>query len=213
MKNSAFYPQDEIREQEVIDREIDNNPSQPAATIFGESDYDNLVKWQLDIKEELVRIEHLLRKHVPVEKDGEIIYQEPKEEDKLFNETGINEIMNILAWYLNKNIILSNFTETEVKLRCRQFLDFLADFIYINYDRFGLNTKEKIKHYPMVVMNIVNTIEAAYNRALNGGERDSLRTARTVSQSEPINHYPYPQGGLPIRSNKKSILKPWTWGG
>lgn len=186
---------------------------QNAPTTFATSDYDNLIKWQLDIKEELVRIEHLLRKHVPkVDNKGNHYYAEPNEENKIFNEIGVNEIMNLLAWYLNKNIILSNFEEEDIKLRCKQFNNFLSDFIFNNYQRFGLNTQEKIKHYPMVVMNIVNTVEAAYNRALNGGERQSLREARQVTQTEPIQS---PYGNQMYPQQRRGVfgkLNPINWG-
>ncbi len=187
--------------------------SQNSPTMFSNNQRpDNLVKWQLDIKEELARIEHLLRKHVPKrDSNGNMYYAEPDEKEQLFNETGVNEILNILAWYLNKNIILSNFGEDQIKLRCSQFHQYLTDFIFNNYQRFGLDTKDKIKHYPIVVMNIVNTVEAAYYRALGGGERDSLREARQVTQSESM----MPEGQQMLRqksNNKKSIFKPWTWG-
>lgn len=186
---------------------------QSAPTMFNEENYDNLIKWQLDIKEELVRIEHLLRKHVPkMDEHGNTYYEDPTPENQILNEVGINEIMNLLAWYLNKNIILSNFSEEDIMLRCEQFHTHLTDFIFNNYQRFGLNDKEKIKHYPIMVMNVTNTIEAAYNRALNGGERDSLRTARQVMQTEPIMNpnNPYPQM-YNQKQKKTSIFKPWTW--
>lgn len=182
-----------------------------APTFFKNEEQENLIRWQLDIHEELERIEHLLRKHVPgVDSKGRTYFKEPNEEDKLFNETGINEILNLLAWYLNKNIILSNFKEDDIKMRCKQFHRYLTDFIFNNYQRFGLNTKEKIKHYPMIVMNLTNTVEAAYNRALNGGERGSLREARSVVQNEPI-------GGMgqmnmmQQQPQRRSIFKPTTW--
>jgi hypothetical protein len=184
---------------------------QRAPTMFHEENSENLIKWQLDIKEELVRIEHLLRKHVPkIDEEGNTYYADALEENQLFNEQGVNEIMNLLAWYLNKNIILSNFSEEDIKLRCKQFHQVLTDFIFNNYERFGLTDKHKIKHYPMVVMNITNTVESAYNRALNGGERESLRTARTVQQTEPIMN-PYGTQGM-YNQGRKSLLKPWTWG-
>ena len=188
-------------------------PTETAPTMFRGENTDNLVKWQLDIKEELARIEHLLRKHVPKvdKKTGEMYYAEPEDGEQLFNETGVNEILNILSWYLNKNIILSNFSESEIKQRCKQFSDYLTNFIFNNYQRFGLNTKEKIKHFPMIVMNLVNTVEAAYNRALNGGERESLRTARQVTQQEPIYNQQLPQmQGQGRRSG--SMLNPMNWG-
>ena len=204
------FTQQQIQREMMQEQMERQQMQQNSPTMFNDVDHENLIKWQLDIKEELVRIEHLLRKHVPTADDkGNIYYKDPEEKDKLFNELGVNEIMNVLAWYLNKNIILSNFSEDEVKLRCKQFGDYLADFIFWNYQRFGLDTQEKIKHYPMVVMNIVNTVEAAYNRALNGGERESLRTARQVTQSEPLGG----MGGMYGQPTKprRSVLKPWTW--
>jgi hypothetical protein len=137
-----------------------------------------------------------------------IKYKEVEIKDALFNEHGVKEILNLLAWYMNKNIILSDFDEYEINVRVWQFGKELADFIYNNYEEFGLDTPEKIKHYPMVVLNIVNTIEASYHRALYGKERDSLRQARIVSQSENLSQQPlYPQK----QSNKFSLLKPSTW--
>jgi len=189
-----------------------------APTYFKSDEQENLIRWQLDIQEELERIENLLRKYIPkTDKNGRVYYAQPREEDQLFNEKGINEILNLLAWYLNKNIILSNFSEEDIKVRCKQFHKFLTNFIFNNYQEFGLDTKEKIKHYPMIVMNLTNTVEAAYNRALNGGERTSLRTARSVVQNEPLGqgygmHGGMGMGGMPQPQKKFSLFKPTTWG-
>lgn len=213
LRGAHDYAQSQVNNQEMMSQNMEEQYRQSAPTMFHEENNENLIKWQLDIKDELVRIEHLLRKHVPTgDGHGGVYYVEPDEESKLFNETGVNEIMNLLAWYLNKNIILSNFSEKDIQMRCRQFNNVLTDFIFNNYERFGLNNKHKIKHFPMVVMNITNTVEAAYNRALNGGERTSLRTARQVTQSEPLGGNPYMQN-YPSNNKKRSIVKPWTWGG
>lgn len=181
-----------------------------AATMFQGEYNDNLIKWQLDIKEELERIEHLLKGHVPgYDEKGVEIWKDCPEDEKLFNQKGVREILKILTWYLNKNIILSNFKEEEVYQRVHQFSTALTDFVFLNYEDFGLDTKEKIKHFEMVVMNIVNTVEAAYNRALRGGERESLRTARTVTQSEPLGNFP--QVPTAYQAKKFSPFKPSTW--
>jgi len=208
-------PYNELMEMRMNNPQMDN-PMNPysAPTFFKNEEQENLIRWQLDIHEELERIEHLLRKHVPkTDKKGKIYFEKPSEADELFNETGVNEILNLLAWYLNKNILLSNFKEEGITMRCKQFHHELTDFIFNNYQKFGLNTKEKIKHFPMIVMNITNTIEAAYNRALNGGERNSLRTARSVIQNEPLGMGG--MGGMGMmgmgQQKKFSLLKPTTW--
>jgi hypothetical protein len=188
---------------------------QMASTMFNAEDSENLIRWQLDIKEELERIEHLLRKHIPKrDEDGNEYFIESSKENQLFNETGVQEILNILAWYLNKNIILSNYDADQIDLRVHQFGRALTNFIFLNYEKFGLDTSDKIKHFPMVVLNIVNTVEASYNRALKGGERESLRTARTVMQSEPIGGMGYGSKYPMIKpptSKKFSLIKPSTW--
>lgn len=180
-----------------------------ASTIFNDTDSKNLIEFQLDIKEELERIERLLRKHVPkIDDKGRMHYQKPNKEEELFNERGVNEILNLLAWYLNKNIILSNFSEEDIQIRMKQFGYELIDLIFNNYEAFGLNDKEKIKYYPITIINIINTIEASYYRALNGGERESLRTARSVTQSVDGTSG---QMVLSSMQNKKSLFKPSTW--
>lgn len=180
-----------------------------ASTIFNDTDSKNLIEFQLDIKEELERIERLLRKHIPkFDAKGRMYYDKPHKEDELFNERGVNEILNLLAWYLNKNIILSNFSEPDIQIRMEQFGNELIDLIFNNYEAFGLDNKEKIKYYPIVVMNIINTIEASYYRALNGGERESLRTARSVTQSVDGTGS---QMVLSSMKSKKSIFNPTTW--
>jgi len=212
----------EVKEYfEQIQKEIQSNNQTPsgnpkqATTMFGPSPNENLIKWQLDIKEELERIEHLLRKHIPRrDEKGNEYFEEPDEATQLFNEKGVQEILHILAWYLNKNLILSNFSEEQINQRVYQFANTFTDFIFNNYHEFGLadNEKEKIKHFPMIVMNVVNTVEASYNRALKGEEKKSLRTARQIQQTEQIGKQEFSQYSHPP-DKKRSLLKPWTWGG
>ena len=70
---------------------------------------------------------------------------------------------------------------------------------------------EKRKLYPMLVGEIVDSVHSAYLRALNGGERESLREARNVQQSESIN----PNGMVTINNGQqmkeRSILNPFRY--
>lgn len=162
-------------------------------TMFSPNPDDNLVKWQLDIKEELQRIERLIRRQkLTIDDHGNERWKDPETSSQLFNEKGINDILNWLNWYLNKNIILSNFSEDDIKARVEELGLELNSYIYCNYESIGLDTEEKRKHYPSMVLNIINSIEASYLRALNGGERDSLRTARSVHQTESGNQFSNP---------------------
>jgi hypothetical protein len=118
--------------------------------------------------------------------------------------------MNIMSFYLNRNTLLSNFSAEDIKLKMLQFSDALIDLIYTRFEEMGMDTPEKIKMYEMVIVELVDAVEAAFMRAYKGMERDSLRTARTVTQSEPLG------GGGPRmnttdKGRKFSIFKPASW--
>lgn len=154
---------------------------------FAKADDENLIKWQLELDNILARIDHLLRGHKLEFKDGSTIWVEPDNEDEIiFNDYGVNEILRILSMYLNRNTILSNYTEEQVELKVFDFGNEVADLIENKYEDMGLDTHKKMVLYPMIVRQIIDTIHSAYLRALKGGERDSLRQARMITQSQPI---------------------------
>ena len=184
----------------------------------------NLIEWQLDLSNELELIGHQLRGHIiDRDEEGNEFWDDPKimikgvevvdEERKLLNEKGAQEIEKIIRNYLNRNTLLSNFDLPTINQRMLQFADRLRRFIFLNYEEFGLTTDYKMKHFEMLVMNITDMVESAYFRALSGGERESLRTARQVFQSEtPGKQTPYPgmnAGGLQKASKK--WYNPTTW--
>jgi hypothetical protein len=184
----------------------------------------NLIEWQLDLSAELELIGHQLRGHViGRDKDGNEFWDDPKimvngkkvtdEERKLLNERGAQEVEKIIRNYLNRNTLLSNYDLETIKLRMFQFSERLRRFIFLNYEEFGLTTNYKQKHFEMLVMNICDMVESAYFRALCGGERESLRTARQVFQTEtPGKQTPYPGMGAggPQKSQRK-WYNPTSW--
>jgi hypothetical protein len=133
-------------------------------------------------------------------------------DQKLLNEKGAQEIEKIIRNYLNKNLLLSNFKEEMIRERVGEFAHRLRRFIYLNYEEFGLDTYYKQKHFEMLTMNIVDIIEAAYNRALNGEERESLTTVRQIVQTESIDNKPQSAYGQPqIQRQQGSRMNPLNW--
>lgn len=69
---------------------------------------------------------------------------------------------------------------------------------------------EKRKNYPMLIRELVDIVHSAYKRALRGGEKRSLREARTITQNENISG----QGGITINAGQggqpqtRGILNP-----
>lgn len=183
-----------------------------AASMFsqGNPQDENLIKWQLDIKEELRRIERLLREQVPsFDKDGNEIWIDIPVEQRTFSEYGINKMMGILNWYLTKNLLLSNYEPEEIQLRVQQIGHILNNYIYNNYEDLGLDNQSKRKNYPLIFINLVNSIEAAYHRAMYGEERRLTKESRIVTQNEQIGQN---QGRQMLPGQKNfNLLNPRTW--
>lgn len=188
-----------------------------SATMFGGQQKQNLVEWQLDFRPELADIEHLLRCDV-IKRDPktqkEFWDKNPDESSIVMNETGVNDLLREIRMFLNKNKVLSNYDKIEIKERVRMFGHELRALIYNNLERYGIDNEYKQNNYPIIVITILDMVEASYRRAINGEERRDLNSARVVNQTDPIMNG-YPMQGYPQITNKKTgIAKilPWNWG-
>lgn len=197
-------------------------------SLFNQENEENLIKWQLDMREDLDRLYHLLKGDILKEDaDGEVDYAEPENPDlKPFNEFGVQLLMNIMSFYLNRNTILSNYDLNTIEWKIYDFGICVSDLIFNRYDEMmltldpkehtteeiELHIKNKLKMFPIIVQELVDTVHSAYLRAYNGGERESLRTARSVTQSisDGSNRY-NTGGGMYSPQPQRRLLKPWTW--
>ncbi len=175
-----------------LDKAKQNQSSSMGTGSYFQQYQNSIVEWQLDLSKEFELIHHQIRGHIIKRDQNDNEYwAEPDDEDqKLLNEKGAQEVEKIIRNYLNKNLLLSNFDEKIIRERVEQFASRLRRFIYLNYEEFGLDSYYKQKHFEMLVMNIVDMIEAAYYRAFNGGERESLTTIRQIIQNESIDNRP-----------------------
>jgi len=145
----------------------------------------SMIKDQLDLGEELERIKHLLRGDT-LERDEQGIeyWKEPeKEEERLLNDYGLRIIMKLVCFYLNKNKLLSNYSEEMIFEKMEDFSTELADLIFMKYREIGLDTSEKRKMYSMIVRELQDTVHDTYLRSLGGKERESLRRHMHVSET------------------------------
>jgi hypothetical protein len=257
-----------IQELEAALNAADDEKTQYMASnmsMFGAPSDENLIRWQLDLKEDMDRIYHLLKGHEIREDDkGNIEFVDPEDEDlKPFNEFGIKMIMNIMSFYLNRNTLLSNYDEETINWKVLDFGNDLADLIHNRYEQMMITidvpkrikdltgkdaTKlpngkyvvdyrcedgkityseigesisklidtevqqhlfQKIKFFPMIHRELVDAVHSAYLRALKGGERESLRTARTVTQSDPLGRSLLQAPAA--KPSRFSITNPKTW--
>ena len=179
--------------------------------MFNQTQNDNLIIWQLELDNILERIEHLLKGDI-IKDDGQgnVIYQTPKDTSLIIlNDYGVQLVMNIISFYLNRNTILSNYDEIRIFNILFDLGNELADVIYINYEQMGMVSIEKKSRHEILILNILHTIESAYNRALSGGERDSLRSARVVTQSLTPGGTSFP--AMQRRKHMGGFLNPKNW--
>lgn len=187
---SQTYQQSQISKQ--------NDPrARSSQSMFASSPHDNLIKWQLELDSILQNVEHTLRGDKVTYVDGSIVWIPQKDPDKRqLNDYGVSKVMEILLMYLNRNTILSNYEEQEIRQKVYDFGNELKDLFYTQYEKMGLvvydkdgkvnerKSLEKRKIYPMLIRVLVDVVHSAYLRALHGEERKSLTTSRTVQQSE-----------------------------
>jgi len=111
---------------------------------FLEKEERSMVKEQLDLSDQISRIDYLLKGYsLQPNKDGELVWTEPISEDmKVFSDYGIQMIMNTICFYLNQNTLLSNYKEEEIRRKMLEFTKELIFAIFTNY--------EKVFKYPTV---------------------------------------------------------------
>lgn len=99
-----------------------------------------MIKEQLNLDEEIERIDYLLRGYVRKRDDsGTMKWFKPKtNDDVLLNEAGINLVLNAIEWYLNKNTLLSNYEDEIILKKMEDFATALVDVLFMKYDKYFL---------------------------------------------------------------------------
>ena len=173
----------------------------------GEEQEKGLAEEQLDLSEELERIEHLLRGHI-VKRDeqGGTYWDEPEDESlRPLNDYGVRVLMKTISIYLSKRKLLSNYDEDTINQKMEDFSIELADLIFMKYGEMGLDDSEKRKMYSMIVREIQDSVHDVYLRALGGKERDSIRKHWNIQENMGQN------GGQQM-AGRGNRMNPLAWG-
>lgn len=103
--------------------------------VSGQGLNQNLIQWQLELDSILERVEHMLRGDKPKFINGSLVFVAPEnDEDRIFTDFGVSEIMRVLSMYLNRNTILSNYDEETINWKVLDFGNEIADLIYLKYE-------------------------------------------------------------------------------
>jgi hypothetical protein len=175
---------------------------------------DNLIKWQLELNDILERAEHILRGDRPHFENGHLIWK-PNEnmKDNPLNETGVQEVLKILAMYVNRNTILADYSNEEINFKVFDFGRELNNYFFMRYEELGMDTEDKRKSYGIIIREMVDIVHSSYKRALEGGERRSLREMIQVSQT----HTTQSVAGQPMNvatgqpMHERSVLNPMRY--
>ena len=193
----------------LLEAQKNQNIAQQAVSMFQNDDESrvNVMEQILNSDKILARIEQFLRQLTPqADGKGGHIMVEPDKKDRVLNDIGIHEIMSQLAWYINPDIILSNYTEEEVRVIVFNFGIEFSDFLHINMEKFGMNTRQKQRYYNMICTNVINIVDATYHRSIGGKALESLNKSVMITQSEPLGNF------NPIQQKKSfNLLRPSTW--
>jgi hypothetical protein len=151
---------------------------------FSARSEDSIVKWQLELNDILERAEHILRGDIPKFENGNIIWTEnPHPELNPLNDVGVQEVMKILALYVNRNKVLADYTNDEINIKVFDFGRAVNNLIFMRDYEFGMDTNEKRKNYEMLVTELKDIVHDTYKRALDGAEKRSLREMINITQS------------------------------
>jgi len=235
--------QQKLEQEQIANVTLQNSQSKMQG--ISSQDNANLISYQLELEKEIDRIKHLLSGHVMVsDRDGNTFWSEPKDDRmKILSDYGVDQIMNLISFYINKNTLLSNYDEDTINWKIKDFGMELSDLIFCRYEAFFYypkpeelyeqyipyvtngtlsisaeklyekcvqwsqeELKSKIRHYPMIILSLIDSVHSTYLRAYRGQERESLRKFMHVSQNTNPMPMQQPVSGF-------SIFKPTTWGG
>jgi len=98
----------------------------------------SMINEQLDLDKELERIDYLLRGYTyefnPETEEKEWLAPEDSEMI-ILSDYGVHLIRNTVAWYLNKNTLLSNYDEKTILTKMEDFSSDLNDTIFMEYEK------------------------------------------------------------------------------
>lgn len=135
MRSEEFFDNQQARIGEAQYSALVGN--QVSQDMMNQEENKGLVKEQLDLEPEKLRIRRFLMGYIKKEVNGRLVWQEPDDKTQLlFSEQGVNEIMGILEMYINKNNLLSYYDEQTILNKMEDFSTSLVDKIFMKYELF-----------------------------------------------------------------------------
>ena len=160
---------------------------------------DNFLHHQLSTDEMIEKLEHFYRgDYTGPDANGDIVWKTQENKDLItLNEFGVTSLMEIITKYIDKNTILSYYSETRIYEIMADIGDEMVLFIVCNYEKMGMDTYFKKTKFRLLIITTCHIIESTYRRALNG------RTMEEINQSKVIGQFGNPNMPQGNGSGKK----------
>jgi len=180
------YPEDQPPPNVIyVDEYGQPISGQPALTPVQQDQSDNIIKYQLETFEDMVKLMRTFRGEIydPTLKE----WKTPAKGTPLLNEEGIAEIISFVME--GKNILLSKYDKRTLYLTLRALLNTMTRMIYNNHARYGMKDTATAD----TVMDIVfNHMQAVFLAAESGEMRIYFQkqireqhSFQTVVQQQP----------------------------
>ena len=155
-----------------------------ATSQFSTKQSDDIAKSQLELNDILEQAEHTLKGDVVTFEKGKKEWRDnPNPDGNSLNIEGVRLCMKLLSLYINRNTILSDYTDAEIRYKVLDFGKRFNDLVFLKYEKMGMNNEEKRKEYASLVGAMTDIVHSAYARAKDGQERESYRKMISVSQA------------------------------
>lgn len=181
-----------------------NNDPLGWSSSFSDRNIDsNMIKAQMETQELLERLEHFYRGDFqkPNEK-GKLIWVPQKDKELVtLNDFGVSSMMEIVSKYLDKNTVLSYYTEERIYEVLADLGDDLVTFMFCNYEKMGMDTRFKRSKFRILITSTLHIIESAYRRAIRGQTFENLNQSK-LGESQ--------RGGVPIANTSKARFGTWA---
>lgn len=173
---------DKELEQERLTR-LSLQNDQMRASSFPSSQSGNLVEYQLDLKEDLNHLFHLLSGHeIGLDSLGNEGWVEPKDERmKILSDYGVKQIMNICRFHINRNTLLSKYMIEEIEDKMRDFSETLVTLVF--------NRQELFFEYPTPEQLFETYKKAAERNGVPYDEEELYEKCLEWSQEELDNKF------------------------
>ena len=128
---------EDIIEQQIIAGQVGQQAQQNAAAqYYLEETQKSLAETQLEVDSIISKVYHLLKQDVlRPDTNGKVDWHPLVDKKKLvFTDEGVDKIMQIIGFYVNKNTLLSNFDVEQINRLMATFLRALTGLIFMKYE-------------------------------------------------------------------------------